>query len=640
MTQTSTHSADDSTRARWAARARAVPGYSIVRGILYYAVWYTRQFMAWPPFYLLWMLPRTLYRVLRDFVLVRDERADPIMAYAYNTASDLRWYDRLAANIREYGPNGYAFGDALGTAFGDRFFQHTVSYGWLWGTLGPRRYALLAGAIILATLLAIGVILNQIGLALIVALIVAGSPAFLLSLFHLSKPENLGWSLLPLTLFFMLRGDVAGATLSLFGIALTSITMMVPAAFFATTLWIGGQLPFVSLVIIGTPVALKVGWQFLRFVKRVGLRQFTEVLGGGGKSNTLNSEVYKAYLRTIVHGQRLWTYLHLALALTLLISGVPVGYVLAFITPCVLLLINYRLFRWADQTTFGRLYLAVTVVYALLFPAPLYLAGVLIVLLAVHPRLVMDAGGLDMNHVVGGDVLANYPYQPIRLGQAAMARVAQCFARVPDGTRLAWQALDPYGANLAGYRHFNALLEKLLDERHIEILPGIWLRATQTNWYAQRWAKLDETSDVAAITATCQSAGVQYLIVTTDALADQLIAGGYELIDQLTPELLKQTALGHTNTPDRLVRLLRLPVSTALIEPAVPLDRAPNRLSFQAQAGTTYFLKYNYHPAWRGQAAGQPIAIEQAERGELRGMAITVPTTGLVQLEFHAHWLL
>jgi hypothetical protein len=390
---------------------------------------------------------------------------------------------------------------------------------------------------------------------------------------------------------------------------------------------------------MGIPTSVKISWQFFKFLRRVGLRQFTEVLGGSGSSNTLTSEAYKKYLSEITHGQRVWVFVQIVLTVVLLLSGAPWGYAAAVSASAALLIINYRGFRWADQTTFVRIFIAYDVTIALLYPSPWYLIVLGLALLALHPRVVMEAGGLDMKHIIDGDQLSKYPYHPIRLGKAAMQRVAQFFAMVPAGTRLAWQSLDPFGANLAGFRPLNSVLERLLNDRHIELLPGVWLRATQTEWYVNAWAKLDESTPPDLCTAICVNSGIQYLLVVSDVFAQKLIEAGYQPIDQLSPDVVRQTCLGECCTVNRTLQLLKVPATVAIVESVAKLNREPNRMSFEAKAGMT-FVKYNYHPAWRGVVAGQPIEIKKAQRNHLTGMEIIVPADGLVQLEFRAHWLL
>ncbi len=632
---------DSASSSNLATTLHKIPGYRPVRSAIWYLTQYLRNYAAWPPLYLLWVLPRTLYRLLRDVVFVKDDPADPIMAYAYNTASNLTWYARLAADIRYFGPNGYAYNDALGTAAGDRFFQHTLSYGWLFGKLGPRRYSILSGAIWLASIVLMGVLTGQVGLSLIVVLLAAACPAFVVSLCHVNKPEILGWAFLPMALYFIAQGNVLWAASMLFVLSITSITMVIPAAGFAGLLWITGWLPFWSMVLIGLPTAIKVGVQFLRFMLRVGLRQYTEVIGGSGKSKTLTNPQVIKYMRTIVHGQKAWMLLHTLSALALWLAGVPFGFALALLTPVIVLFINYRGFRWADQPTFGRLFVAFGAPYVLLFPGWVSLIGFIIVFLAVHPRMAVEAGGIDMSHLIGGDRLSNYPYTtPIHLGKPTADRVRQFFSTVANGERVAWEAADPFSASLGGYRHVSFFLEWAVNDRHIEIIPGEWLRATQTDWYLDRWSKINDDIAPAECVEACREGGVQYLLTSLPGLTQNLIAGGFQLIDQLSADTLRQSCLGSLMTPDRTLHLLRVPEPISLLDPGANPARQANQLTFEGRANTPYFLKYNFHPGWSGAVSGQPLKIVKSRRGALTGMEITTPVDGTVMLRFHGGGLL
>jgi hypothetical protein len=612
-----------------------------VRTRLWYLGYYLSQYVAWPPFYLLWVLPHTLYRLGRDVIQVEDDPCDPILAYAYATASLQTWYLRIAKEVRRFGSNGYVYEDGLGSAIGDRFFHHILSYGILFGRLGPRRYAILSGAILLGSIVALGVLSGQVWLGLGLALLVAGSPAFIMSLLHLSKPENLGWALLPATAFFIARGDAFPAALGLLLLSITSITMVVPAALMAGVLWLTGVMHWQTLVIIGLPTGVKVGWQMVRFLRRVSLAQFFEVLGGTGQNRTMTAPGVLRYLRTIVLAQKIWSGLHLGLAAILLASGTPWGHALALASPVALLVLNYRLFRWADQNTFGRIYLALALVYGLLYPSWVYLGALCVVLFAMHPRLVMEAGGLNMDYVPGGQRLSRFPFTtPIRLGRDGINQVLRFLSPVADGSRVIWEALEPFGKEFGGFRHFNTLAEWLQAERGLEILPGEWLRSTQTDWYVERWAHLRSPTPAHECTAICQEVGAQYVLASTESFVEDLVAEGYRVLGCLTPDVLQPTCLGEVMTPEKNLYLLEVPVSAALIEPSTNLDRQPNLMSFEGQAGIPYFIKYNYHSEWSGSVGEQSVVVEKARVGYLDGMQVMPPVDGRVALRFRPGWLL
>lgn len=626
-----------STRGRLRQALNSIPGYRPVRLM----IWYLSVYLAMPPLYPLWVLPRTWYRLLRDVLLARETSADPIMAYAYDAAPNLSWYKRTSNDIRFYGPNGYAYGDALGSAIGDRFFTHILSYGWLFGWLTPRGYAILSGGILLASILVMGVLTNQLLLSLVLALIVAGSPAFIMSLLHLSKPENLGWSLLPLTIFFIASGNTVAASISLFLLSITSITMVFPAAAIAIVLWISGILPFVSLFLIGLPSGLKVVWQFGRFVLRVGVSQFTEVIGGGGKQQTVSNPSYLKYRRTIVTPQIIWCVLQTILAVALLASGVPWGNALAMLVPVLLLLMNYRGFRWADQPTFGRLFLAVDVAYAMLFPSWIYWIPLIIVLMGMSARMVLEAGGLDLDHLPGRKDRSAYPHTevPLHLGRPAVNEILNVLSVVPDGQRITWQAVDPFGKSVGGYRHFHSMLEWQLWDRHVEVMPGEWLRATQTDWYVQGYAKLGEGTSPHECQSICEAAGIQFILAVGEPFKDVLVAQGFKAVGCITPDMLRRTCFGPLLTPPNNLYVVQVPIEAAIIEPATALRRQRSHMEFEGQANTTYFIKYNYHQAWSARAQGQPLALKKVTHGALSGMEVTVPADGLVTLDFKASWL-
>ena len=636
------NSGDSGLRANVRARLRTMPGYLPVRRAVWQLAYWTRQYIAWPPFYLLWVLPRTYYRLWHDVLCPSDHPDDPILSYAYNNATNILWYFRVAQDMLKYGPQGYVYGDAFGTALGDRFFLHPLSYGFLFGKLRPRRYALLAGTILLGSILSMGILSGNAGGGFMLALLAAGSPALIMSLFHLSKPENLGWAFLPMVVFLTAKGETIPAAVGLLIISITSITMLLPAVLTLGILWVTGLLPLASCIWIGLPSGIIIGWQLVRFFSRMGLRQFFEIIGGSGKHQTMKSADTLQYLRVIVPAHKAWSALQVALAMAAAAAGAPLGHVLVLLSPVILLVLNYRGFRWADHSTFGRIFLAFDLTYALLYPSPIYFVALLIMLLAVHPRLVMEAGGLDMNFVPTGEHLSSYPYtsRPVHLGKEAARVLQELFAQVPDGSRVAWEAVAPFDIFMGGFRHSYLLIEWLLAQRQIEALPSFWLRATQTDWYIHRYACLGQSSSVEECTTICQEGGIQYLLVSTDKLRSRLSQAGYSVLGHATLETFQQTCLGSLMNPPTDLYLLKVPAIATLIEPLVELKRQRSQMVFYGQSGASYFIKYNYHASWVCHVNGQAVPVQAGHWNKyLKGMEVTIPTSGIVTLEFKSGWL-
>lgn len=642
MSVSNAQSSRSSVRSRLRTVLWRIPGYGPARRLLWRLIHFSKLYLAWPPLYLLWVMPRTYYRLWRDVVRAPDSADDPILAYAYPTPTYLMRYTQIARDMRTFGPNGYVYGEALGLNIGDRFFQHILSYGLAFGKLGPRRFALVSGGIFLASILVMGILTERAGWAVILAALTCGSAAFVLSLFHLNKPENLGWSFLPVTLFAMATNQPLLAMVSLFILALTSVTMVFPAMAAMGVLWLTGNLPFVSLVTISAPTILKYGWQLLRFFRRIGLRKLSEQIGGSGNNQTLKSDEYLIFLRTIIDPLKIWSVLHLTTIIALLVSGAPWGHGLVLLLPILLMIFNFRVFRWADLNTFGRLYLAFAVTYAVLYPSWLYALAFVIEFLAVRPKLVAEAGGINLSLPPNREQLSDYPHtaSPIRLGRSAINQIEERLADIPAGSRLIMHPEDPFGWTLGWFRFFNVQLEWLLAPRNIEVLPGEWLRTTQLDWYVQHWAPLEHCVDPSAFTAMCHEIGAQYLVSCRPATIDSLLSAGYERVAQLPSALLKETFLGETALPPDEWNVLKVPHPIGLVEPAVTLYRQPNEMRFAGQRGVSYFIKYNYHPRWTASIADRPLVIRPTRQHGIDGMMVDLPVDGEVRFAFNTKSLM
>jgi hypothetical protein len=257
-------------------------------------------------------------------------------------------------------------------------------------------------------------------------------------------------------------------------------------------------------------------------------------------------------------------------------------------------------------------------------------------------RMVLEAGGLDLDHLPGRKDRSAYPHTetPLHLGRHAVNEILQVFSVVPDGQRIAWQAVDPFGKSVGGYRHFHSMLEWQLWDRHVEVMPGEWLRATQTDWYVQGYAKLGESTSAQECQAICAEAGIQFILAVGEPFKDSLVAQGFTVVGCLTPDMLRRTCFGPLLTQPHNLYVVKVPIEAAIIEPNTTLRRERSHMEFEGCANMTYFIKYNYHQAWSARAQGQPLALKKVTHGALSGMEVTVPVDGLVTLDFKASWLL
>ena len=171
-------------------------------------------------------------------------------------------------------------------------------------------------------------------------------------------------------------------------------------------------------------------------------------------------------------------------------------------------------------------------------------------------------------------------------------------------------------------------------------MPGEWLRASQTDWYVQGYAKLGEGTSPRECQAICEEAGIQFLLAVGEPFKDSLVAQGFSVVGCLTPDMLRRTCFGPLLTsPDNLY-VVKVPIEVAIIEPSATLQREKSHMEFEGRANTTYFIKYNYHQAWAAHVQGQPLPLKKAAYGTLSGIEVTPPTDGLVTLDFKASWLL
>ena len=567
---------------------------------------------------LLLLLPRTYWRLFCN-VLRKNSNDDYVIGYSPHMAIVFTWYFRVAKCIKKYGRNGYVYEDGLGSSLKERFWLNPLTLK-IFAYLKIRKFCLLGSVLLFGGILVIG-FLQQIAVykLLLLLFLIGGSPLYLIPFFRLAKPETLSWTLFLPTLYSFVTGHYVICAIGGLGIAILNftVTLLLIETVFLVSIstsnlgWgmLVSALPILKLLLDLTP-----------FFKKSYIKELRESLGEkkatSRSDNVLQFGIKGAYLALI----------YIIVSCFFLTKPLPLTLLILLINPLAILIINRKLFRFADDHTFFRFFFVVVTLLVILQPILInFLAYLLLIYLS-------PLGLLEKAE----DVIKDYPHlKPYSIRQSS-AFLMNIFSQLRPGSRIIFEAKDTE-KTLSGFTLLLYYFEFFLTKKDIELLPMEWLRITQLDYFMNEYVKINEGSPIEIINEKIRELGATYIMVYSEQFLAELKNHDFREVLSITSDQIKQniSQFNELNIPqDKNLYVLEPPFSTSLIEPETAITRTTNRMSFFAKQKTEYIIKCTYHPSWEARQNDQKINVYQAEH-KLSYLALYSQIAGEIELIFN-----
>jgi len=550
-------------------------------------------------------------------------------------------YNKIARAFAAGGRLGYEWHDGLGMPLGARAYNNLVTYTVL-RLLGTRRmqavgYVLMVAASGWVCGLAFG---GWMGVA--VALLAAGSPLIVGCYTHLGKPETLWWGFVPGLTFLALSGEAcwAGLWWSLLAWVSLPASVMValllgPVAVFeavrdhSVLLWLAGASPGLAKHV----------------VRVVGMWR-------GGMLQRLVSEqarIWKRPWRPRADEMIVCLPFAASVVLSAWASDDWWRGGLLLLSTVGLFWANYRIICLNDSTSYFLGFWTIGLSLATVAHAPL--GGAALLLFAYsHPGFFAfppyvsfsyaEPQVLERWHTEYRGQVTQYP--GLRALPLPQPEELMSFVRhIPDGARCLFES-DGDPRTQSRFRAFRVWLEDVLPQRRIELANGEYTTILEP-LLAQKYLVRFNTEQMRAdeIAWLCRLLGVSHVLAFRDVMLERLRGVGFEVVATVNLRTLTEFR-EIVGTPRETLTLLGHPASPGVIEPGAECRWGRNSLSWEAQAGCDYVIRYRWAKGFRARQNGTvlPVTPTEAVAGlPLRFMRVRAPATGPVMLEYHGSWV-
>ena len=597
--------------------------------------------------------PRVLWRVFQALLFPNSDNV-----YAF-TSFDLwlrSYYNKLARNFRQVGRFGYVWEDSLGFPMGGRFGSNTISYA-VYGTLSPQIFSLLCYLVFHISIIAISVYTGHIWQGFAITLLLAVSPAIIMSLVaYYVKPEMMWWSLSAPLFTFALNGQWTAAFIILNIYLFSNTTVSVVSGFVFACIWI------YSIIEGSFTLGLHLFWLVPGLTVRV-VRLIYAYLDGNLMATTREQNIVQKRGNDNQYDKNfalrsspakliplLWETI-----LPLSIASWPhwrLGLVTS-IAIVVLFAINWIVIKVGDNVTmrvvsicaaialalYGGTWISLLGVYAIVFFEPFntmwYVNGKL-----RYGRLVKQAE--KNNHPISKrirtymDFLDDYPWiTPMSYPQPTA--LMQLFQKIPDNSRLLMEG-DGEPRVEGRFSRFRDWTNEFLPERQVEFVNHTFMNRMLEPMLADRYLNHFGAPhlDASQMHDLCCTLGVSYVIAFTDETRRALEDVNYQPVVTVPYDDFADMA-DLLFMPESNLTLYANSEQIGVLDPHVGWTRHRNEITWNAQAGVRYTLRYRFHPAFEAYQGDQHLAIEPyypIEDLSLCFMRVTTGASGQVTVKF------
>jgi hypothetical protein len=135
--------------------------------------------------------------------------------------------------------------------------------------------------------------------------------------------------------------------------------------------------------------------------------------------------------------------------------------------------------------------------------------------------------------------------------------------------------------------------------------------------------------------------GAGHVLAFTPAFVRALEGAGFARAGVLDPASLSARTRELLRLPPAALVLLRAPEAEGVLSPAAAVEVEGNALRWEARGGTSYLVRYAWHPRMRAEQGGRPleVAAEPQADGAVTFMRVRADADGPLTLRFSRGWL-
>ena len=173
---------------------------------------------------------------------------------------------------------------------------------------------------------------------------------------------------------------------------------------------------------------------------------------------------------------------------------------------------------------------------------------------------------------------------------------------------------------------YMASLGYILADMDVDLFNNAYAEVGDVRIFHKYCRHLNGSATQKEFETACRDAGIKYIVCLTDEFAATCAARRYVQHGQ---SIQAQISNEEQLSPVSLA-VFELPLESSIIKPPVEVTQSPNRLQFQAEAGTNYHLTLTCFPGWRASQNGRGIRMAD----DSPGISIRCTEDGPVDLTY------
>ena len=554
------------------------------------------------------------------------------------------YYSKLARNFRQVGRWGYVWEESLGFPMGPRFGTNWATYT-LYGRLSPQAFSFLSLTLYLSGLLVVGFISGHVSLAFALFLLLLTSPFAVFSLVSFRvKPEIIWWSFAIPALFAALTHEWTTVWILLGAVLLANTSVSIILGSMLIGPWLcsvsQGQFTFGYNYLYLLPGLLVRTYRIWYAYRDGGLTGVVEEQQAVQKNNRkIRKHFIKVFLILFLILVASWHYWPQGLAL-----GIPLA---------ILYLANIYWFKFADVVTFRSAqvsailavglysgeWVSVLIAFWVLYSAPFHIAS----LTGGQKRLARLQDVAEDRHRKLAEfrkLSRDYPWLS-PMGFPNSPGLMDLFDCIPNGSRFLLEGLgNPRSDPRKGgsFVQFHDWTNGFLPNRQIEFMNHTFMLRMLEPALAERYLhKFSATTlQYDIMHEVCSSLGVSHVIAYTHETISALEKLGYTRLMTVSHQDFAELA-DMLYMPEVDLTLLSNPEPTGVISPDILWSRDRNTITWKAEAGQEYILRYRFHPNFAAMQGSKPLPVEVCHPFEdlpLRFMQVQAVQDGSLEVKF------
>jgi len=489
------------------------------------------------------------------------------------------WYVRFGDQLLRYGVFGYSPELDFGESLRDNVFSPIFSYGYLPKKVGMRSYYLICTLSCYASCLVVGFLSGNYLMVILSLFLVPLSPYFVYPNIMITRPQNLGWFLVILSIGFYSAGYLWVASVCVLAISYISLTpLFVASIYLMIQILLNESIGNVWILIPGT----------IKIILDLSL--ISDLMNFKNKLSVLKKPKKNKIKRNIATRQS-----HLLIIVVSACLG-SVGYVThhpmyaLFFLNMILIWINFKIVRIADLDTFYRMHFCACILFSA-FAGGLTETLLPLVVLIVNPALVND-----LKYLIGNDDYM-VSTKTVAISKKTESIIFNFFDKIESNARV----LIAYESDVpdSNYRYLGFIFYYYGQDRKLSLVPS-WGTVKKLPVLNRKLIEIRKKNvEIKQVETLMEAIGSTYIIALPNALQEIDKTCNFSKINSINIDEFK--SICHFDKEVKGEVVLYKMESNSGICPGSQIEVHPNIITIKGVTKDYTVVKYACNSKWEAR---------------------------------------